>query len=159
MREEHIEKDRSCGIHFTQDWLSCGNRWFANPKRFGWYIWIRVARAVATPVFNMAAVILVKHLIIGRFEPGPRDLSQWGLLRHWLMAKLMPGGNLGKVRTPSLTLPSTTNEIVHQFISTAVKLGVCNTDVEFVEFKIQRLGLIGLNSLPQRKLCDMDFGD
>ncbi|BDA51313.1 probable peroxisomal-coenzyme A synthetase at N-terminal half [Coccomyxa sp. Obi] len=72
-------------------------RWFANPKRFGWYILIRIARAVFTPMFNLAAVIVVKKLVIGKFKPGPRDMSQWGLLRHWLMAKLLPGGDLGKV--------------------------------------------------------------
>lgn len=72
-------------------------RWFSNPHRFGWYVLIRIARAVFTPIFYLAAVIVVKKLVIGKFTPGPRDLSQWGLLRHWLMAKLLPGGDLGKV--------------------------------------------------------------
>ena len=72
-------------------------KWFAKPKRFGWYILIRLARAVVTPLFYLAAVILVKRLVIGRFQAGPRDLSQRALIRHWLMAKLLPGGDLGKV--------------------------------------------------------------
>jgi len=77
-------------------------RWFANPKRYGWYVLIRLARAVVTPFFYLVAVILTKRTIIGKFQAGPRDLSQWGLLKHWLMAKLMPGGDLGKVM-PSIT--------------------------------------------------------
>ena len=74
-----------------------GRRWFANPQRFGWYVLIRIARAVFTPIFYLAAVIVVKKAVIGKFNPGPRDMSQWSLLRHWLMAKLLPGGDLGKV--------------------------------------------------------------
>ena len=31
------------------------------------------------------------------FKAGERNLSELGLLRHWLMGKLMPGGDLGKV--------------------------------------------------------------
>ena len=72
-------------------------RWFANPQRYPWYIAIRLARAIIAPYFYLAAVLLVKRLIIGKFKAGPRDLSQWGLMRHWLMSKLMPGGDLGKV--------------------------------------------------------------
>ncbi len=78
--------------------VSCyGDRWFANPDRYGWYILIRVARVGFGPFFNLAAVILVKRLVIGRFTAGKRDMSQLGLLKHWLMAKLMPGGDLRKV--------------------------------------------------------------
>ena len=77
--------------------LMMGRRWFANPQRFGWYVLIRIARAVFTPIFYLAAVIVVKKGVIGKFKPGPRDMSQWGLLRHWLMAKLLPGSDLGKV--------------------------------------------------------------
>lgn len=76
-------------------------RWFANPKRYGWYVLIRIARAVGTPFFYLAAVILTKRTVIGKFQAGPRDFSQWGLLKHWLIAKLMPGGDLGKVTHPS----------------------------------------------------------
>ena len=77
--------------------LLCLHRWFANPQRYGWYIFIRVARVGFGPFFNLAAVILVKRLVIGKFKAGKRDLSQLGLLKHWLMSKLMPGGDLGKV--------------------------------------------------------------
>ena len=77
--------------------LLCLHRWFANPQRYGWYIFIRVARVGFGPFFHLAAVILVKRLVIGKFKAGKRDLSELGLLRHWLMAKLMPGGDLGKV--------------------------------------------------------------
>ena len=77
--------------------LLCLHRWFANPQHYGWYIFIRVARVGFGPFSNLAAVILVKRLVIGKFKAGKRDLSQLGLLRHWLMSKLMPGGDLGKV--------------------------------------------------------------
>ena len=78
--------------------VSCyGARWFANPDRYGWYILIRVARVGFGPFFNLAAVILVKRFVIGKFKAGKRDMSQLGLLRHWLMGKLMPGGDLRKV--------------------------------------------------------------
>jgi hypothetical protein len=76
--------------------MLCG-RWFAEPKRYGWYVAIRLSRVIVAPYFNLAAVLLVKRLVIGRFRPGPRDLSQRGLLQYWLMARLMPGGDLGKV--------------------------------------------------------------
>ena len=73
------------------------HRWFANPDRYGWYVLIRVARVGFSPFLNLAAVILVKRLVIGKFQAGKRDLSQLALLKHWLMSKLMPGGDLRKV--------------------------------------------------------------
>ena len=83
--------------------ISCyADRWFANPDRYGWYILIRVARVGFGPFFNLAAVILVKRVVIGKFAAGKRDMSQLGLLKHWLMAKLMPGGDLRKVRLLAL---------------------------------------------------------
>ena len=81
----------------SDEMLLCLHRWFANPQRYGWYVLIRVARVGFGPFFNLAAVILVKRLVVGKFKAGKRDLSELGLLRHWLMGKLMPGGDLGKV--------------------------------------------------------------
>lgn len=54
--------------------------------------------ACVNPVLYLAMVILIKRLIIGKFKPGPRDTSHpWQLLRHWLMAQLLPNGRLGGV--------------------------------------------------------------
>jgi acyl-CoA synthetase (AMP-forming)/AMP-acid ligase II/acetyltransferase-like isoleucine patch superfamily enzyme len=69
--------------------------YFAFPERVGFHYLAVVSRFCLVPFFRVFAVVLVKRLIIGKFKAGPRDLSQFGLLKHWLMAKLMPGGNLG----------------------------------------------------------------
>ena len=64
--------------------------WLCDPMRIPFFIGIRVARALLSPFFYMAAAILVKKLIIGKFEPGTRDTSdQWQLLRHHLSATLL----------------------------------------------------------------------
>jgi serine acetyltransferase len=58
--------------------------------RIPFFIGIRVARALLSPFFYMAAAILVKKLFIGKFEPGMRDTSnQWQLLSHHLSANLL----------------------------------------------------------------------
>jgi len=52
-------------------------------------IGIRVARAILSPFFYMAAAIFVKRVVIGKFEPGPIDASSdWELLRHHLASTL-----------------------------------------------------------------------
>jgi acetyltransferase-like isoleucine patch superfamily enzyme len=63
--------------------------WLCDPKRIPFYIGIRVARALLSPFFYMAAAIFVKRTVIGKFEAGPRDTwSGWELLRHDLAATL-----------------------------------------------------------------------
>lgn len=63
--------------------------WLCDPHRIRYYIGIRVARDLFSPFFYMAAAILVKRTIIGKFEAGPRDTwDQWQLLRHALAATL-----------------------------------------------------------------------
>merc|ERR1712194_22976 len=43
----------------------------------------------------MFIAILVKRCIIGKFKPGPVDLtSNWQLMRHWLVASLFTRENL-----------------------------------------------------------------
>jgi acetyltransferase-like isoleucine patch superfamily enzyme len=64
-------------------------QWLCDPRRISFYIGIRIARAIFSPFFYMTAALVVKKLIIGKFEPGPRDTtSQWELLRHHLAATL-----------------------------------------------------------------------
>jgi acetyltransferase-like isoleucine patch superfamily enzyme len=63
--------------------------WLCDPKRIPFYIGIRVARALLSPFFYMAAAIFVKRTVIGKFEAGPRDTwTEWELLRHDLAATL-----------------------------------------------------------------------
>lgn len=64
-------------------------RWLCDPYRIRYYIGIRVARALFSPFFFMAAALVVKRTIIGKFTAGPRDtLNQWQLVRHALAATL-----------------------------------------------------------------------
>jgi acetyltransferase-like isoleucine patch superfamily enzyme len=63
--------------------------WLCDPRRIPFYLGIRVARALFSPFFYMAAAIFVKRFVIGEFRPGPRDTSsQWQLTRHHLAATL-----------------------------------------------------------------------
>ncbi|KAL3925093.1 MAG: hypothetical protein SGILL_000632 [Bacillariaceae sp.] len=72
--------------------------WLCEPKRIPYYIGIRVARSIAAPFLHMAAAILVKWVIIGKFKKGPRDItSQWTLMRHWLAATLFSRENMQEV--------------------------------------------------------------
>ena len=72
--------------------------WLCDPRRIPFYIGIRVARAIFSPFLYMAAAILVKWCIIGRFQPGPRNTSsQWQLMRHWLAATLFSRQNIQDV--------------------------------------------------------------
>lgn len=64
-------------------------QWLCDYRRLPFFIGIRIARAVLSPLFYMAAAIFVKKFIIGRFKAGPRNVtSQWQLMRHQLSATL-----------------------------------------------------------------------
>ena len=63
--------------------------WLSDPDRIPFFIAIRVARSMISPFFYMAPAILIKWLVIGKFQEGPRDdRNQWGLFRHWLSRTL-----------------------------------------------------------------------
>jgi carbonic anhydrase/acetyltransferase-like protein (isoleucine patch superfamily) len=63
--------------------------WLCDPRRIPFFIGIRIARAILSPVFYMFGAILIKWIVIGKFEPGPRDTtSDWQLCRHELAACL-----------------------------------------------------------------------
>lgn len=69
--------------------------WLCDPRRIPFYIGIRVARAVLAPLVYMFFAILVKWTIIGKFKPGPRDVtSNWQLIRHYLAARLFCRENM-----------------------------------------------------------------
>jgi len=64
--------------------------WLCDPARIKYYFGIRIARALLSPFFFMAAAIVIKRLIIGKFTAGPRNTSsQWELLRHSLASSLL----------------------------------------------------------------------
>ena len=82
------------GFHTVGDLM----QWLCEPKRIPYYIGIRIARSILAPFVYMAAAIIVKWLIIGKFRPGPRDLTnQWTLARHWLAATLFCRENMQEV--------------------------------------------------------------
>ncbi|KAI9331633.1 hypothetical protein BDR26DRAFT_666646 [Obelidium mucronatum] len=66
----------------------------AQDYRIGIHI-LRVAvNAAICPFFKMAATILVKKAVIGRFQPGQKTSSQWQTTRHWIMYQLLESGEL-----------------------------------------------------------------
>jgi carbonic anhydrase/acetyltransferase-like protein (isoleucine patch superfamily)/acyl carrier protein len=83
-----VFKSRESGENFFANWNELID-WLCDPKRIPFFIAIRVARALLSPFFYMFAALFVKKLIIGKFEPGPRNTrSEWDNFRHWLAAKL-----------------------------------------------------------------------
>lgn len=63
--------------------------WLADPHRIPFYIGIGLARALLSPFFYMVAALIVKKLIVGRFNAGHRNTSSnWQLLRHTMTSTL-----------------------------------------------------------------------
>lgn len=63
--------------------------WLSDVRRIPFYIGIKLARAILTPLVRMLVSIVIKRLIIGRFQPGPRDVTnQWQLSRHFLVSNM-----------------------------------------------------------------------
>eukprot|EP00957_Ditylum_brightwellii_P105086 8009828-Ditylum_brightwellii.AAC.1 len=86
--------------HHGEPFASVGDllEWLCDYRRIPFYIGIRVARAIVAPLMYMAAAIIVKWTVIGKFKEGPRDVtSQWQLLRHWLAATLFSRENMSEV--------------------------------------------------------------
>jgi acyl-coenzyme A synthetase/AMP-(fatty) acid ligase len=72
--------------------------WLCDPRRIPYYIGIRLAKNLITPFVKMAGALVVKWLIIGKFQAGPRDTtSEWQLLRHTLAATLFSRQNIQEV--------------------------------------------------------------
>lgn len=83
--------------HHDEAFATVGDllEWLCDFRRIPFYIGIRLARSILAPLFYMAAAIVVKRAIIGKFTPGPRDVtSEWQLLRHWLVATLFSRENM-----------------------------------------------------------------
>ena len=97
-------------VHSNQDstFYDIGDlmEWLCTPQRIPYYIGVRVARTLLAPFFYMFAALLVKWGIIGKFRPGPRDMSsQWQVARHWIAAALFCRENMQQV-TPQAVRPS-----------------------------------------------------
>jgi acetyltransferase-like isoleucine patch superfamily enzyme len=64
-------------------------QWLCDYRRIPFYIGIRVVRVLVAPFIRFGLSLMVKWFIIGKFQPGQRDVtSDWQLLRHWLAASL-----------------------------------------------------------------------
>lgn len=64
--------------------------WFLTPGRMGFYVALRIVRAVVQPSIRVIMGVLIKKLFIGKFTPGPRNRSVLQVWKHWLMAKVLP---------------------------------------------------------------------
>ncbi|KAJ3400237.1 hypothetical protein HDU80_007139 [Chytriomyces hyalinus] len=64
------------------------------PYRIGIHILASVARFVVCPFVDLAMVILVKRLVIGKFTAGQRRNTPWELVKHWTMQKVNGHGAL-----------------------------------------------------------------
>ena len=83
--------DYGDGFHTMSDLME----WLCEPKRIPYYILIRVARSTIAPYFYMVAAVLTKWCVIGKFKPGPRDITnQWTLTKHWLAATIFSRENM-----------------------------------------------------------------
>jgi acetyltransferase-like isoleucine patch superfamily enzyme len=86
--------------HHNEPFETIGDlmEWLADPRRIPFFIGIRIVRAIFAPFFYMAAAIVVKKCIIGKFHRGLRDTSsQWQLIRHELAATLFSRENMQDV--------------------------------------------------------------
>lgn len=73
-------------------------QWFWTFNRIPFFLGARVSRGVLTPLIHIIMSILVKRIIVGKFEEGPRrNDSQWHLLRYWLMSRLCSRQKLAAV--------------------------------------------------------------
>ncbi|CAF3236203.1 unnamed protein product [Rotaria sp. Silwood2] len=78
--------------------------YFAHGKRVAFHLVALIARDTISPYIYIVCCILVKRLIIGKFREHEQEEQkstyrsnikrQIHLLRHWLMQKLLPGGDL-----------------------------------------------------------------
>ena len=74
-------------------------QWWVTPQRLFYYFILRVIRRCLIPPLKLLTVVLIKKLIIGKFEPMEFEEKKkpWNRFRYWLMSKLLPGGGLGGV--------------------------------------------------------------
>ena len=73
--------------------------WWITPQRMVYYFLLRIIHRCIVPPVRLLVVVLIKWSVIGRFTPQDKQRRMCGvnLFRYWLMAKLLPGGDLGGV--------------------------------------------------------------
>lgn len=80
----------------SMTWKDCIT-WFMDPFRLAVIFSARIGHNIFGPLLQMAFVILVKRLVIGKFKEGPLPRTffarEWELTRRWIMNKLLPTGN------------------------------------------------------------------
>ncbi len=74
-------------------------QWWVTPERLWYYFMIRIIRRCLIPPVEVLISILIKRLIVGKFQPMDYEEKRkpWNRFRYWLMTKLLPGGGLGQV--------------------------------------------------------------
>jgi carbonic anhydrase/acetyltransferase-like protein (isoleucine patch superfamily) len=81
-------KSRENSEHFFSTWNELMD-WLCDPRRIPFFLGIRVARALLSPFFYMGAALLVKWLVIGKFEAGEiNPKSDWQRFRVSLASSL-----------------------------------------------------------------------
>jgi hypothetical protein len=70
--------------------------WWITPQRLFYYFLIRIAKRCIVPIIKIIIVIIIKHMIVGKFKSldGVEKQSDWNKFRYWIMFKLLPGGKL-----------------------------------------------------------------
>lgn len=74
--------------------------WWLKPERLFYYFCLRIIQKVAVPPVNLVVVIIIKWLIIGKFErieSATERAQPFNSFKYWLMSELLPGGDLGGV--------------------------------------------------------------
>ena len=70
--------------------------WFMDPFRLGCIALARLMHSTLGPFVQLAAIILVKRVVVGKFKSGPLPQNpagrEWELTRRYIMRKLCPDG-------------------------------------------------------------------
>ena len=69
-------------------------RWFTRYDRIGVYLLIRFIQATLVPFLELTTAIVLKRLVVGTIQPGPRPTSGRGAFNLWLVKELVPGKSL-----------------------------------------------------------------
>jgi hypothetical protein len=64
--------------------------WWTEPERLLYYIVLRLLRRCITPFLELAMVIMIKHLVIGKFRvlDAHGKAQSWNKFKYWLMSKV-----------------------------------------------------------------------
>jgi len=70
--------------------------WWCKPQRLPFYFVLRILRKIVVPPIQLLQAIIIKNVVIGRFEPCEKEQleSPWNRFRYWLMKALLNGTDL-----------------------------------------------------------------